>query len=364
MNISFYLFGDFGSGYTQYPDDYSKSVFEVFHRHSKATTQIAIHRAGDLMYYGYVRELEGNDYLGMCVVVNGVVITQVNPLFDVFEGAVESMVRNGYLIHFNDKGEIAANAGQLYENREEIDRVTASVKVAFERLDATSKRLPPVNYGAAQDAVQSFSIQDDEAAIVRSSFSQGYTFVYKSRNYNTAQMNSYKGVIQRKNKEIEALNGRVSDLNSKVAELKYKQRNTKWVAILALIAIVLFGVVYVKVINPREVTKKDMGEFVYYGPMQDGNPNGVGVAIYHEDDSVGRLYYYGNFSNGERRDTNAIMFYKDGSYFKGEMQEDQWVKGLFFDVEKEHFVGEFSDNEPCNGDWYKHVKVQTIVNGR
>ena len=33
-----------------------------------------------------------------------------------------------------------------------------------------------------------------------------------------------------------------------------------------------------------KVTKKDMGEFMYYGPMQNGEPNGTGVAIYHNDD--------------------------------------------------------------------------------
>lgn len=45
------------------------------------------------------------------------------------------------------------------------------------------------------------------------------------------------------------------------------------------------------------------------------------------------------------------------------MNEDKWYKGLFFDVEKAHFIGEFKDNKPWNGEWYKHVKEQTIVDG-
>ena len=146
--------------------------------------------------------------------------------------------------------------------------------------------------------------------------------------------------------------------------MKNKQRNIKLVSILGVVAVVLFGVVYVKVINPSEVTKKDMGAYVYYGPMKDGEPNGTGVAIYHNNDEDGRLYYYGNFTDGQRIDSNAIMFYKDGSYFKGSMDEDKWDKGIFFDVEKEHFIGEFNNNTPWNGDWYKHVKEQTIVNGQ
>lgn len=97
--------------------------------------------------------------------------------------------------------------------------------------------------------------------------------------------------------------------------------------------------------------------------MENGEPNGTGVAIYHKNDKDGRLYYYGNFNDGKRIDNNAIMFYKDGSYFKGSMNEDKWYKGLFFDVEKAHFIGEFKDNKPWNGEWYKHVKEQTIVDG-
>lgn len=364
MNLSFYLFGDLSSGYTQYPNDYTKSIFDKFRQNSQATTQIAIHRDGDLIYYGYIRKLEESNYLGLCTVINGKMITQIDQLFGIYEGVIESMVRNGYLIHFNDKGEIVSKVGQLYENREEIDLITTSLQSSFDRLEASSRQLPAVSYATSKDSVKSYSVQDDAGEILKSSYTNGYTFVYKSKEFDTAQMNSYKSVIARKEKEIVDLQSECAKLRSQVSSLKNKQRNTTWVSILGLIAVILFGVVYVKVLNPSEVTKKDMGQFVYYGPMKNGEPNGTGVAIYHSNDEDGRLYYYGNFTDGKRVDENAIMFYKDGSYFKGSMNEDKWFKGLFFDVEKEHFIGEFKDNSPWNGEWYRHVKEQTIVNGR
>ena len=241
--------------------------------------------------------------------------------------------------------------------------ITSNLQAAFDRLEGSSKKLPAVNYGVAKNSVKSFSIQDDGLEIIKSSYTNGYTFIYKSKGYNTAQMNSYKGVVARKDKQIQELQDECTKLKSEVSSLKNKQRNTKWVAMLSIVALVLFGIVYVKVINPSEVTKKDMGAYVYYGPMENGEPNGTGVAIYHKNDKDGRLYYYGNFNDGKRIDNNAIMFYKDGSYFNGSMNEDKWYKGLFFDVEKAHFIGEFKDNKPWNGDWYKHVKEQTIVDG-
>lgn len=364
MNISVYLFGDFNAGYTQYPNDYSQTIFKSFANNAQATTQIAIHRDGDLMYYGYIRKLESEEYVGLCVVINGKYFTQLDGLFAVFERAIETMTRNGYLIHYSDKGEICSKVGQLYENREEIDLLTSNLQAAFEGLERTSQKLPAVSYGTAKNSIKSYSIQDVEQEIVKSSYTNGYTFIYKSKGYNTAQMNSYRGIITRKDKEIENLRSECSNLKSQVSSLKNKQRNTKWVSMLSVIAVILFGIVYIKVINPSEVTKKDMGAYVYYGPMENGEPNGTGVAIYHSNDKDGRLYYYGNFTDGKRIDSNAIMFYKDGSYFKGSMNEDKWYKGLLFDVEKEHFIGEFKNNAPWNGDWYKHVKEQTIVDGQ
>lgn len=71
MNISVYLFGEFSVGYSQYPNDYAKIIFESFAKSAQATTQITIHRDGDLMYYGYIRKMENAEYLGVCVVVNG-----------------------------------------------------------------------------------------------------------------------------------------------------------------------------------------------------------------------------------------------------------------------------------------------------
>ncbi len=363
MNISVYLFGEFSVGYSQYPNDYAKTIFEYFAKNAQATTQIAVHRESDLMYYGYIRKMESGEYLGLCVVLNGKYITQLDGLFAIYEQVIESMVRNGYLIHYGDNGVITSKVGQLYENREEIDLITSNLQAAFDRLEGSSMMLPAVNYGVAKDSVKSFSIQDNVHDIIKSSYTNGYTFIYKSKGYNTAQMNSYRGVIVKKDKRIQELQGECAELKREVSVLKNKQRNTKWVAMLSFVALVLFGIVYVKVINPSEVTKKDMGAYVYYGPMENGEPNGTGVAIYHNKDKDGRLYYYGNFTNGKRIDNNAIMFYKDGSYFKGSMNEDKWYKGLFFDVEKAHFIGEFKDNKPWNGEWYQHVKEQTIVNG-
>ena len=131
MNLSIYIFGDLGNGHTQYPNDYTRDIFQYFYQKSQATTQLAIHRDQDLMYYGYVRKLENGNYIGLCTVINGKILTHVDSLFSVFEGVIETMVRNGYLIHYNDKGEITSKIGRMYENREEIDLISSSLTSSF-----------------------------------------------------------------------------------------------------------------------------------------------------------------------------------------------------------------------------------------
>lgn len=320
MNISVYLFGKFDNGYTQYPNDYSRKIFDVCHQNSKAVSQIAIHRDGDLMYYAYIRNLDDGNYIGLCSVVNGKMITNIDGLFSRFEIIIESMVKHGYLIRFNEKGEIVSNANKLYENREEIDFISAGLRYSFEQLDKTAVVLPSVNYSISKDSVASFSIQDSSSDIVKSSRINGYTLIYKSKGYNTIQINSYQGVIAKKEKESIELREEQHKLKQEIGRLKDKQRNTTWVSVFAIAALILGVVVWNKVLFPDVVTNYDAGEYMYYGPMENGKPNGIGIAIYPKNDKMKRLYYYGNFSDGQRVDSAAIMFYKDGSYFRGSLK--------------------------------------------
>lgn len=365
MNISTYIFGKLGRGYSQYPDDYTSNIFKVFVNNGKAKTQIAIHRDNDLMYYGYIRNLEDDCYIGLCVVINGHYIVKLDNLFDIFEKEIELMVRNGYFIHYNDQGEIVSSSLKIKDDKDAIREIGMSLVKVFGGMKTMP--LPSVNYGSSSNSVKSFSVEDDSNDVVSSSYCTDYTFLYKSRGYDTYSMLGYKGAISRLKNNIEKLNkdlknrtAQIESLQAQLAKQKQKQRNVKWVTILAIIAIILGTVVWNKVLFPNEVTKYDAGEFLYYGPIRDGKPNGTGVAIYPKNDRDKRLYYYGNFFNGNRVDTDAIMFYQNGSYFKGSMRNDQWYKGLLYDVEGEHFVGEFRNNRPYIGTWYKHVKAQEI----
>ncbi len=209
MNISVYLFGKFDNGYSQYPDDWTKSIFQRFEKNA-AATQVAIHRDGDLMYYGYIRKLEGEKYLGLCVVINGRYITRITQsgrLFSAFEAVVEDMAGKGYLIRNGNGGEVETypGVGKLHEKGKEVHFIDSRLQTAFDSLEDASAELPAVSYGVSGGSEECFTAEDEEQDIVQSSYRNDYTYISKSKGYNTAQMDSHKGVSAKKNKETESL---------------------------------------------------------------------------------------------------------------------------------------------------------------
>ena len=86
INSSIYIFGNFDGGYTQYPDNYAKNIYQKYFVQSPSKSQIIIHRENDLMYYGYVRKLDNNSqYIGFCVLLNGSMFSNISILFSIFE---------------------------------------------------------------------------------------------------------------------------------------------------------------------------------------------------------------------------------------------------------------------------------------
>lgn len=237
MNTSVYLFGKFNSGYSQYPDDYAASIFQKFSANAKSTTQIAIHRDGNLMYYGYIRKLQQEKYIGFCIVLNGLVLKRIDGLFSLFEYTISNLVSKGLLVHFNEQGELVTSVERLYMNQEEIELVTESLRAGFKRFEPYIESLPAVSYGISKDSIKDFVVNDEHEKIIKSSYTNGYTYIYKSEGFNTVQLNSYKNILQKSYQEKKELQTKVELLQE---EYKKIQRQKKQVKFVFLLFIILF----------------------------------------------------------------------------------------------------------------------------
>lgn len=238
MNISVYIYGDLSSGYTQYPDeDFSSSIFQKLQKYAKAETQIAIHRDGNLMYYAYLRKLQSNKYIGFCVLVNGIVIVKIDEMFCLFENIISNLVTIGSFVKYDKYGNIVANAEKLYLKPQEIDLVTNALKVGFDKFQSTSQKLPPEDYAVNVMSAKEFSSDDNTEEILKSSYTNGFTYIYKSDGYDTTQMDSFKGVLSGITKEKERLEKEVKKLkieNDKIEKQKKQFRNVVILFVLLL----------------------------------------------------------------------------------------------------------------------------------
>lgn len=197
MNSSVYIFGNLRNGYVQYPDDYAQEVLGSFAIKSKSKTQVIVHRDKNLMYYGYVRRLDvTGQYIGFCVLLNGVMLSKMDSLFVMFEKAFAELVSQAEIIQMDGIGNIVSTTNQLTDKQQEVERILNYLIGETERLEHSASKLPPVNYGIAQDSIVMFSVSEVEKKIVDASVSYGYTCITKDDGYDTPLLAGLRSVLR------------------------------------------------------------------------------------------------------------------------------------------------------------------------
>lgn len=254
MNCSVYIFGELSSGYTQYPEDSSSNVLKLLYPKCKAETQIAIHRDASIMYYCYIRKLIDNKYIGLCIAVNGYYIKRVEELFSLFENTIEKIAQQGIFIHFSKDGSLTTSVTNLRNEEEEIDTLSENLRRGFEALGSTKNKLPQEDYSVAKNTFKEFNVLDDTQDIVRASYTYGYTFIYKDKDYNTVRINSYKSILSRLNEENQNLkkeNTKLQESNQKILRQKKQFKNVIFLILLVFACGVGIFLLYDNLINTQ-----------------------------------------------------------------------------------------------------------------
>lgn len=258
MNCSVSVFGSLGNGYTQYPNDYAKEIYQNFYAQSTTSSQVTIHRVNNLIYYGYIRKLDvGSQYIGFCVLLNGVMFSNIGILFTIFENAVADLVARGEILCFNDRGGITSTIVNLNERQQEVERITSIIQNQFSALELDLRKLPPVSYGVSNNDSKTFSESDKNEDIVNASCRYSYTYILKSTDYDTASITSYRDVLIRLNREKDNLANNYSELKKKYEKLTEKKKQYKKVVFLcAIIALCGIGLFFLK--DSLDVTRSNL----------------------------------------------------------------------------------------------------------
>lgn len=171
MNVTVYVFSKLNGRYSQYPDDYTWGLFDKFQSLSGAGAKMVIHREGDLMYYGYIRQLtRKEDYMGFCILLNGVMLTGIEPLAVLFEKVYD--------------------AANVFFTVEMAESVSAMIKEGVAKIEC--KALPPVVYGISRDMTKVFVDEDgNKEEIVRAVAMYPYVVLEYNEGRETCQRGDY-----------------------------------------------------------------------------------------------------------------------------------------------------------------------------
>lgn len=262
MNIDVYLFGDLGDGYTQYIDDNNRILFKSIASKSKANSQLIIHRDNTLMYYTYIRRLRNSEssngrYIGISYVLNNHFIRDIDGLFDIFEGAITTIVSRGILLEYTNNGNIIATIGKIYNAKSEFAHISSYLKNELDMYMAgRNDKLPPLDYSINTSEYKTFNFNDSRNEIISALSTFSTIYIFKDDNYENAESRSYANKLKRNNEEIKTLTSEI--FNLKVEILKLKRQKKQFAVVIILIIIIAIGLmIFISKINDKnEIIKR------------------------------------------------------------------------------------------------------------
>lgn len=178
MNNSTYVFGKLKGGYTQYPDDNTKSLFEKCIELSKDPKQIIVRRQENLMYFTFVQffNRRRTNYIGLCLTFSGLTITDYKRLFCVFEEGVRSLAIEGEILTYKNN-EIVAKTNRLEDKGAEVRNLDHYLSFKFGELKDIMIPLPPIAYSVSSCTVKKCNLYNIPSAIMKATSTYGYTII-------------------------------------------------------------------------------------------------------------------------------------------------------------------------------------------
>lgn len=235
--MTLYFFGKLSNGYSQYPFDFTSDILDKLISNAKAPTQIITHRSNNLMYYSYIRKLEGNKYIGICCLWNDRYTEKISELFKLFENTFDKLANKGSIIYLTNNGKFDSSLTDFRLKTEDINDTFNSIQYKLDGLYAGAKSLPPTEYSISKDSIQTYSIKDDASTIIKATYTYGYTYIYKDEDYDSVEMKRISNVVATVNAKNEQLIEQNNQLKKQIEEVIAKKKQYKYVAML-IVAII------------------------------------------------------------------------------------------------------------------------------
>lgn len=215
MNNTIYIFGNFGSGSVQYPEDYTKEFLSKLSVPNNSKSQLVIHRSDDLMYYSYIRRLaDPTQFIGICVEVNGIYIKDIRKLFAFFETACPDLMASKSKIVGYDRDSNLVPLVKDFTNvslvKEVSDVIQKEMDQRLSQGTLSNAMLPPINNAFSNSTRNTFDKNNSDDEIAQASVNYAYTYVTNRKNKeNSINNNKFQEASNRLSNNIRKNKGKL-----------------------------------------------------------------------------------------------------------------------------------------------------------
>lgn len=368
MKPLIYFFGSLPEGFSSFPSDETKEMFRDFLRKSKNTAQIVVHRKDNLLYYGYTRMMDKGKFFGICACYDSIFLN-AGALFKEFDRIYAKMIQNGDVLKITESAIVEWNIDKFPEEKVVLTEYRILLSDKLSKLKTIE--LPPEDFSIIKDSCIDTSIEDGEA-IITNALKRYHNVYIANYRYEVEKVTCFRNTINTLGIRLRESKQEINELKVQLRKTKAKQRNLVWVSVLGVVTLISGFVIWNKVLFPTEVTNYQTKDFTYYGPLKDGKPNGIGVAIYPDNDKYERRYYVGKFEDGVEKDSSSFVLYTGGDFFYGKTEGNK-RDGVFFSKnDKFHVEGTLLNDETYNGiefahiegTTYNHKQTKIFINGK
>lgn len=178
MNNSTYIFGKLKGGYTQYPADSLKTLFEQCINLARDDKQMIVHRRNDLIFYTYIQYLNNrhSSFIGISLAFSGLIAKELKPMFSLFEEGVKSLAITGEILTFyNDN--IIANTSSLADKSAEVRNLDIYLSTRLECIQHIMQPLPPISYSVSNTSIKKCNLYSNIDTLFNNTITYGFTII-------------------------------------------------------------------------------------------------------------------------------------------------------------------------------------------
>lgn len=215
MTFDIAFFADLGGGLTSYPTDgHMQQVFRDLLAQAKNRVQIVAQRDGNLLHYGYIRQIGIGKKFGICVSMP-YVICNMSKWFNHLDNAYASLVVKGSVVNLYSNGELRITNNNLPAEKQQLELLMDAIKASI-NADKTIKYapLPTASISVSRQTVAKHSLEDGSEAIQRS-LEKYYNIYIAKANADIELLTSYSHTLRTQSATIKELERQITSLNRK-----------------------------------------------------------------------------------------------------------------------------------------------------